>query len=89
MGDEIYQMDIYDPDKMTKKEIEVIDLTWELEQGPAKKTYSTTFEVVPEDDIKWDAEFGQNRFEPISKKLKKAHSITSKFVIPAPDFTYW
>jgi hypothetical protein len=57
----------------------VIDLTWELQkQESVRKSYTTTFVVVPDHTMKSDAEFGQNKFDPpCSSRQKKGHSLTS------------
>lgn len=52
------------------KQIDAINLTWEL----SEKTYSTTFEVVADDQI--DAQFGKNRFHPPLKRHRKGHSVS-------------
>jgi hypothetical protein len=68
----IYDLPVKEDEEVSK--VNAIDLTWGLEG----KTYKTTFEVVPDNKIDSDAEFGQNRFEiPYSRKAKKAHSVSS------------
>ena len=63
----------------------VIDLTWELQMKESvKKSYTTTFVLFPDDTMKSDAEFGQNKFEPpCSIRQKKGHSTTS-IEVPRP-----
>ena len=66
----------------TGRMMSVIDLTWELQQlqkqGPVRKSYTTTFMLVPDHTMKSDAELGQNKFDPpCSSRQKEGHSTTS------------
>jgi len=72
---ETYPALVVDGGRMDK----VIDLTWESPaRDSVKKTYTTTFVVVPDKVMKCDADFGQNKFEPpLSARQSKGHSVTS------------
>lgn len=67
------------PGEWTGQKALAIDLTWER----GGKTQMTTFEVVSDRMLEYDAEFGQNRFDPpLSKSKGKGHSVSSMFKMP-------
>lgn len=70
MEGEIYEQQV----QGTGEKVQLIDLTWELRQGQARKTYETTFKVVLDDEILFDAEFGTNRFDGSCRKRPQGHS---------------
>lgn len=80
---DLYTMIARDATTMITANIQVIDLTWQL----ANKTYLTTFDVVPDDQIEFDAEFGQNRFEPPPRRSEKDFSISSMLFLIVSQLT--
>lgn len=57
------------------KSVHAIDLTWDLQN----KTHTTVFEVVSDEDIEADAEFGQNRFVEPQPKQTREPPVVSKY----------
>jgi hypothetical protein len=77
MEGSIYPALIHDEYGGAQKSL-VVDLTWELESGG--KTQVTTFEVVPDNSLEHDAEFGQNKNDPLYSRKQaqaKGHSVSS------------
>lgn len=63
--------DILFQDNGPAERVQLINMNWELQQGHRKKSYTTCFEVVNDEDIDADVEFGRNRFEGPHKRSKQ------------------